>query len=73
MQTSDVPRAVNTEGRNTGITAGFYIQDEWRLTDALTVNFGVRADLFDTNFDTEDQLSPRVNLVYKFDNGATDR
>jgi hypothetical protein len=31
----------------------------------LTLNFGARFDEFDATFDREDQLSPRVNLIYK--------
>ncbi|HUJ16747.1 MAG TPA: TonB-dependent receptor [Nitrospirota bacterium] len=43
---------------------GAYLQDEWRITQELTVNYGLRADLWDA-YITESQLSPRVNFVYK--------
>ena len=46
-----------------GLFAGSYLQDEWRLTSALTVNYGARCDLFSASFDREGQLSPRVNLI----------
>jgi hypothetical protein len=49
------------------LTSGIYLQDEWRLTDRLTLNYGVRYDRFDVTFDHEDQVSPRVNLVWKID------
>jgi outer membrane receptor protein involved in Fe transport len=48
-----------------GLFAGAYLQDEWKVTRELTVNFGARFDEFDATFDKEDQLSPRVNLIYK--------
>jgi outer membrane receptor protein involved in Fe transport len=47
-----------------GLFAGVYVQDEWNITPQLTLNFGVRFDVFDSSFDNEDQLSPRINLVY---------
>ena len=35
------------------------------------MNYGFRYDRFDANFDNEDQLSPRVNLVWKVDAATT--
>jgi outer membrane receptor protein involved in Fe transport len=48
-----------------GLFAGGYLQDEWKIAEGLTVNYGARFDVFDATFDDEDQLSPRINLVYK--------
>jgi TonB dependent receptor len=48
-----------------GLFAGAYLQDEWKITPLLTVNYGARFDVFSASFDKEDQLSPRVNLIYK--------
>jgi outer membrane receptor protein involved in Fe transport len=48
-----------------GLFAGAYLQDEWKLVPGLTLNFGARFDVFRSSFDDEDQLSPRVNLIYK--------
>ncbi|HXN36049.1 MAG TPA: TonB-dependent receptor [Opitutaceae bacterium] len=48
-----------------GLFAGAYLQDEWKLTRELTLNYGVRFDVFNASFDKEDQLSPRVNLIYR--------
>lgn len=48
-----------------GQYAGVYVQDEWKLASKLTLNYGARFDVFTSSFDDENQLSPRVNLVYQ--------
>ncbi len=48
-----------------GLFAGAYLQDEWKITPMLTLNFGARFDVYSASFDKEDQVSPRVNLIYK--------
>jgi outer membrane receptor protein involved in Fe transport len=48
-----------------GTFAGLYLQDEWTLTPKLTLNYGARFDDFNSSFDDENQLSPRLNLIYK--------
>ena len=48
-----------------GIFSGIYLQDEWKITDKLTANFGSRFDVFNSSFDNENQVSPRANLIYK--------
>jgi outer membrane receptor protein involved in Fe transport len=48
-----------------GLFAGAYLQDEWKLLPGLTVNFGARLDTYDSSFDHEGQLSPRINVIYK--------
>jgi outer membrane receptor protein involved in Fe transport len=68
---SDVPFSIVDDSGNRAITVGLYLQDEWRLTKSLTLNYGVRYDHFDSNFDSEGQFSPRVNLVYKIDPKTT--
>jgi outer membrane receptor protein involved in Fe transport len=40
-----------------------YLQDEWKIFDTLTLNYGLRWDQFQA-FDAESQLSPRVNSVW---------
>lgn len=47
-----------------GIFAGVYAQDEWKIFPKVTVNYGARFDIFYASFDKENQLSPRVNLIY---------
>jgi outer membrane receptor protein involved in Fe transport len=48
-----------------GLFTGLYLQDEWKMFSTLTLNFGARFDVFSSSFDDENQLSPRVNLIYK--------
>ncbi|WP_330082816.1 TonB-dependent receptor [Methylocystis iwaonis] len=47
-----------------GWLAGVYAQDEWKLTDNLTLNAGLRFDQM-WQFVTANQLSPRVSLTFK--------
>jgi outer membrane receptor protein involved in Fe transport len=70
-QSSVTPFTVTANGGNSGLTAGFYLQDEWQLTDHLTLNYGLRYDRFDVSFDDEQQVSPRVNLVWKINQATT--
>ena len=48
-----------------GLFAGAYLQDEWKILPKLTLNYGARFDVFYSSFDNENQLSPRVNLIYQ--------
>jgi hypothetical protein len=53
-------------GANTNVQTReeFWIQDQWSLTDSLTLNLGVRGDVIQ-GFYNEGQVSPRVGLTYK--------
>jgi outer membrane receptor protein involved in Fe transport len=53
-----------------GAIYGLYAQDEWRLTNALTLNFGLRFDQM-YQFVDANQFSPRFNVVYKPFDGTT--
>ena len=48
-----------------GYFAGVYIQDEWKILQRLTINYGARFDEFYSSFDRENQPSPRVNVIYR--------
>ncbi|HMN72354.1 MAG TPA: TonB-dependent receptor [Rhodoblastus sp.] len=54
----------------TGVTLSAYLQDEWRLTDRLTLNAGLRLDHY-ANYSSASQASPRASLVYKPFDGTT--
>jgi len=47
-----------------------YLQDEWKLAGALTLNYGARFDVMNA-YVKESQLSPRIGLVYKLDDATT--
>lgn len=51
-------------------TYSAYIEDEWKLVEGLTVNYGLRFDQLDA-FRHENQLSPRVNVVWTPMEGTT--
>lgn len=70
-QTSATPLNIDDDSSNHAVTAGVYVQDEWRINSKLTANYGLRYDRFDSNFDSEFQLSPRINFVYKIDDQTT--
>jgi outer membrane receptor for ferrienterochelin and colicins len=54
---------VADNGAKTAETYIAYLQDEWKLADNLTLNYGARFDQFDGFLD-QNQLSPRINLVW---------
>ncbi len=69
-QTSDVPLLISDNSTRDAQTYSLFLQDEWKLTDQLTLNYGLRYDRLHA-FRDEDQLSPRVNLVWQGDAGTT--
>jgi outer membrane receptor protein involved in Fe transport len=69
-QTTDVPSSFTDTGSKTGQLYGIYLQDEWTLSPQLTLNFGARFDAVRA-YTSEQQFSPRINLVYKPAEGTT--
>lgn len=63
-QASTVPFNIATGDRILAKTAAVYLQDEWDISDAWTINYGVRGDRY-TAFREESQLSPRVGVVWQ--------
>jgi outer membrane receptor protein involved in Fe transport len=53
-----------------GWNLGAYVQDEWKLTKQLTLNYGIRFDQL-YQFVNANQFSPRAALVYKPFDGTT--
>lgn len=69
-QTSDVPQRIVDDSGKYGYFYGFYLQDEWKPFEQLTINFGGRFDVVNA-FADENQLSPRLNVVYEPFKGTT--
>jgi outer membrane receptor protein involved in Fe transport len=63
-QTSDILINIADRSKKTGQLYGAYLQDEWKLTPTLTLNYGARFDIVHA-FTHERQLSPRANLVWR--------
>jgi outer membrane receptor protein involved in Fe transport len=69
-QSSDQPLSITDSGGRNGQLYGVYVQDEWSLTPTLTLNYGARFDAVRA-YTREQQLSPRVNMVWKPTHGTT--
>jgi len=69
-QLSSDPFAISDNAHQPGYVSGVYLQDEWKLLDPLTINFGGRFD-WENFFIKEYQFSPRINIVYKPFTGTT--
>ncbi len=54
----------------TGMVYGLYAQDEWQPLRNLTINYGLRFDGV-SEYTSEHQVSPRVNVVWKPWQGGT--
>jgi outer membrane receptor protein involved in Fe transport len=70
MQTSNTPFTVVDNGDKTERIESVYVQDEYRLLQTLTINFGGRFDHF-TAFASGSQFSPRLNVVWQALAGTT--
>jgi outer membrane receptor protein involved in Fe transport len=58
------PEAITDQTSLLGWNIGTYVQDEWKITDQLTINAGLRFDQL-YQFVDANQLSPRFGFVYK--------
>ena len=62
-QTTDVPQGILFGSDDVGWLYGVYLQDEWKATPTVTVNFGARFDAYSPT--SENQVSPRINVVWQ--------
>ncbi|HEY5336777.1 MAG TPA: TonB-dependent receptor, partial [Rhizomicrobium sp.] len=67
---NDIPVNVIDDSAKTQNTYSVYLQDEWQILDKLTLNYGLRYDQYKA-FAKEDQLSPRLNAVWKLTDTTT--
>jgi outer membrane receptor protein involved in Fe transport len=59
------PFAVTQDNAPHADFGGLYLQDEWKIVPQLTLNAGGRFDVYTSDSDSENQISPRANMVYK--------
>jgi outer membrane receptor protein involved in Fe transport len=69
-QTSDVPTSSFDSSAKTGYLFSTYLEDEWKVTNQLTVNAGLRFDQMWQYVDAN-QLSPRFSVTWKPYDGTT--
>jgi outer membrane receptor protein involved in Fe transport len=66
----DAPFTVFDSSSKTGWLLGTYLQDEWKITNEVTLNAGLRFDQM-YQYVNANQLSPRVSLTWKAFDGTT--
>ena len=66
----DAPISVFDSSAKTGYLFSSYLLDEWKITNQLTLNAGLRFDQMWQYVDAN-QLSPRINLTWKPYDGTT--
>jgi opacity protein-like surface antigen len=64
MTALDTPFNILDQSKLFGWQLGAYAQDEWRLTQHLTLNYGLRFDQI-YQYTDANQFSPRASLTYK--------
>jgi outer membrane receptor protein involved in Fe transport len=64
------PINVQDGSNRLGAEYGAYLQDEWSILPRVTINFGGRFDVVDA-YDHENQLSPRLNIVWEATDDTT--
>ncbi len=60
------PLSIVDNSTKSAVMASLYVQDEWQLSGKVTLNYGGRFDYYDA-YRQQNQLSPRVNLVWQPD------
>jgi hypothetical protein len=63
-QVNDIPLIIADSAAKTEWIESLYLQDEWKVLEPVTVNYGLRFDKFNA-FASGHQVSPRINAVWK--------
>jgi len=64
------PESITDNSGKVELIGSLYLQDEWQLLPSLTINYGARFDHYDA-FSRGNQLSPRLNMVWKATSSTT--
>jgi outer membrane receptor protein involved in Fe transport len=70
LTTTNQQTIVDNNSKNGNTLLGVYLQDEWKATDKLTVNYGERFDAVNA-YVSEQQFSPRLGAVFKASDQTT--
>ncbi|MCC8619498.1 TonB-dependent receptor [Xanthomonas vesicatoria] len=70
-QSSNVPVFIPDGSRFHASTYALYLQDEWKIGEDWTVNYGVRGDRYKAFGASEGQLSPRLGVVWTASDSTT--
>ena len=63
VQTGFTPFSITDNHSKDATLFGIYLQDEWKPTDKLTVNYGARFDQYNA-YVSDNQISPRIGAIY---------
>jgi outer membrane receptor protein involved in Fe transport len=64
VPSSMTPTSIAFGSDQVGWLYGVYLQDEWKVSPTVTVNYGLRFDEMD-QVTQENQVSPRINVVWQ--------
>ena len=70
LQTSTTPFSIANNNTASAKLFGTYLQDEWKIGDKFTVNYGARFDAYSA-FVNANQLSPRIGMIYDLTSTTT--
>lgn len=70
-QSSSTPLRIGDANAFHASTLALYVQDEWRIGDDWTLNYGLRADRYKAFGQTAGQLSPRLGVVWNAGENTT--
>jgi len=71
QQSSTTPLLIPDHSAFHASTQALYVQDEWKIGDDWTVNYGLRGDRYKAFGHTEGQLSPRVGVAWNASDSTT--
>ena len=63
MNPNNVSQPLVDQSSKTGFLFGTYIADEWKVTNQVTLNYGLRFDQMN-QYTSANQFSPRVSVTY---------